>query len=110
MKKFFLWGLLAIVVVIVLGLVVRNHYVLDTEKLDAAIKTELPPGTPKAKVIHFVQARKPMFWEDLGTHVKTRMTGRAGNLIYSKDIVLDFEFDESGRLVSFSKKVDLGFL
>jgi len=110
MKKFFLWGLLAIVVVIVLGLAVRNNYVLDSQKLDAAIKAELPPGTPKAKVIQFIQARKPLFWEDLGTHVKTRMTGGAGNLVYGKDIVLDFEFDSSGRLLSFSKKVYLGFL
>ena len=45
-----------------------------------------------------------MFWDDLGTHVKTRMTGRAGNLIYRKDIFLDFEFDASGRLLSYSKK------
>jgi hypothetical protein len=110
MSKFLRWSVLAILAILVLGLLLRHHYVLDTEKLDAAIKTELPPGTPKAKVIQFIQARKPMFWEDLGTHVKTRMTGRAGNLIYSKDIVLDFEFDGSGRLVSFSKKVDLGFL
>jgi hypothetical protein len=110
MSKFLRWSVLAILAILVLGLLLHDHYVLDTEKLDAAIKTELPPGTPKAKVIQFIQARKPMFWEDLGTHVKTRMTGRAGNLIYSKDIVLDFEFDGSGRLVSFSKKVDLGFL
>jgi hypothetical protein len=72
MKKFSLWGLPAIVLVIVLGLVVLNHYVLDSQKLDAAIKTELPLGTPKAEVIQFIQARKPMFWEDLGTRVKNK--------------------------------------
>ena len=110
MSRFLRWSVLAILAILVLGLLLRHHCVLDTEKLDAAIKTELPPGTPKARVIQFIQARKPMFCDDLGTHVKTRMTGRAGNLIYSKDIVLDFEFDGSGRLVSFSKKVDLGFL
>jgi len=35
----------------------------------------------------------PTFWEDLGTHVikKTEDGQRAGNLIYSKDIVIDFE-------------------
>jgi hypothetical protein len=96
--------------VIVLGLVVLNHYVLDSQKLDAAIKAELPLGTPKAEVIQFIQARKPMFWEDLGTRVKTRITGRAGNLVYRKDIVLDFEFDARGRLLSFSTKVYLSFL
>jgi len=110
MKKLFLWGMLAVVVVIVLGLMLRSHYVLDSQKLGAAIKTELPPGTPKAKVIQFVQARKPQVWDDLGTHVKARMTGRAGNLIYRKDIVLDFEFDPSGRLLSCSQKEYLTFL
>jgi hypothetical protein len=53
---------------------------------------------------------KPEFCDDLGTHVKARITGRAGNLIYRKDIVLDFEFDASGRLVSFSKKEYLTFV
>jgi hypothetical protein len=38
------------------------------------------------------------------------MTGRDGNLIYRKDIVLDFEFDPSGRLLSYSKKEYLTFL
>lgn len=91
-------------------LVLRSYYVLDSQKLDAAIQAELPPGTPKALVIQFIQARKPMFWEDLGTHVKTRITGRAGNLVYRKDIILDFEFDSSGRLLSCSKKESLTFL
>jgi hypothetical protein len=110
MNKSLHWGALAILVVLLMGLVARNHYVLDSQKLDAAIKTELPLGTPKAQVIEFIQARKPVFCDDLGTHVKTRMTGRAGNLIYRRDIVLDFEFDSSGRLRSFSKKVYLSFL
>jgi hypothetical protein len=104
------WGVLAILFILVLGLVVRNHYVLDSQELDAAIKTELPPGTPKARVIQFIQARKPLFWDDLGAHVKARMSGRAGNLIYRKDIVLDFEFDPSGRLLTCSKKEYLTFL
>jgi hypothetical protein len=109
MKKPFRWGLLAVFAVIVLGLMLRSQHVLDSQKLDAAIKTELPPGTPKTKVIQFVQARKPVFCDDLGTHVAARMTGLAGNLIYRKDIVLDFEFDPNGRLVSYSKKVYLTF-
>jgi len=35
------------------------------------------------------------------------LTGRAGNLIYRKDIVLDFEFDLNGKLLTYSKKVYL---
>jgi hypothetical protein len=110
MKKLFPWGLLVIVLVMSLGLVVRSNYVLDSQKLEAAIKAELPHGTPRANVIQFIQARKPRAWDDLGAHVKARMTGRAGNLIYRKDIVLDFEFDTSGKLLSYSKKEYLTFL
>jgi hypothetical protein len=110
MSKILRWGVLAIVLILILVLIVRSHYVLDSRKLDAAIKTELSPGTSKAQVIQFIQARKPLFWDDQGAHVKARMTGRAGNLIYRKDIVLDFEFDPSGRLLSWSKKEYLTFL
>jgi hypothetical protein len=101
---------LAIALALVLGSLAYSHYVLDSQRLDAAIKTELPPGTLKAQVIQFIQKRKPEFCDDLGTHVKARITGRAGNLIYRKDIVLDFEFDASGRLLSFSKKEYLTFV
>jgi hypothetical protein len=110
MSKFLRWGVLAVAPAFVLGLLAYNHYVLDSQKLNAAIKTELPPGTPKAQVIQFIQARKPMFCDDLGTHVRARLSGRAGNLIYRKDIVLDFEFDANGRLLSLSKKEYLTFV
>jgi|SRR5271169_1114013 len=104
------WVILAVVLILILGLMVRSHYVLDSRMLYAAIKAELPPGTPKAQVIQFIQARKPLFWDDQGTHIKARITGRAGNLIYRKDVVLDFEFDASGRLLTCSNKEYLSFL
>lgn len=110
MSKFLRWGVLAIALALVLGSPVYSHYVLDSQKLDAAIRSELPPGTPKAQVIQFIQKRRPEFCDDLGTHVKARLSGRAGNLIYSKDIVLEFEFDASGRLLSFTKREYLGFV
>lgn len=110
MRKLFGWSSLAISLILVSGILLRECCVLDSGKLDAAIKTELPAGTPKARVIQFIQTRKPLFWDDLGSHVKARITGRAGNLIYHKDIVLDFEFDSSGNLVSCSKKESLSFL
>jgi hypothetical protein len=109
-SKFLRRGTAVVALVLVLGLLVRSHYVLDSQKLDAATKSELPPGTLKARVIEFIQQRKPQFCDDLGTHVKARITGRAGNLIYRKDIVLDFEFDAGGRLLSFSNKEYLTFV
>jgi len=102
MKRFF-WALLTLLILIGAGFLVRRHYVLDSQELATAIKTTLPPGTPKANVIEFIQTRRPLFLDDLGAHVKARMTGRAGNLLYRKDIVLDFEFDTNGKLLSFSK-------
>ena len=94
---------------LILGLFVRNRYVLDSRKLDADIKAQLPTGSSKLEVIQFIQARKPLFWDDFGTHIKARMTGRAENLIYRKDVVLDFQFDSSLRLVSCTKNVSLTF-
>jgi hypothetical protein len=55
-------------------------------------------------VVQFVRGKKPLFYDDLGAHLKARLTGRAENLIFRKDIILDFEFDTNGRLVAFSKK------
>jgi hypothetical protein len=68
MRRLLRWGLPIALVVVVLGLAVRNHYVLDSRKLDAAIKAELPPGTPKPQVIKFIQEWNPQFCDDLGTH------------------------------------------
>ena len=110
MSKFLRWGVPVVALILVLGSLVYSHYVLDSQELDAAIRTELPPGTLKAQVVQFIQKRKPEFCDDLGTHVQARITGRAGNLIYRNDIIPDFEFDASGRLVSFSQKVYLSFV
>lgn len=103
MKKLLFWGS-ALLVLIAFGLVIRDRYVLDSQRLDATIKENLPPGTSKASVIHFINASKPVVWDDLGTRVKARLTGRSGSLVYRKDIALEFEFDANGRLLSFSKK------
>jgi len=110
MKRFLLASILVFAGLIGLGMVVRAKYVLDTQRLEAAIQIEIPPGTPKTKVLQFLQARKPVYLDDLGTHVKTRLAGRARNLIYRRDIVLDFEFDPTGRLMSYSKKEFLSFI
>ena len=82
----------------------RHRYVLNGEELEASIRAELPVGTPKLTVVQFVRAKRPLFYDDLGAHLKARLTGRAENLIFRKDIILDFEFDTNGKLLSFSKK------
>jgi hypothetical protein len=103
-KKILLCGGAVIALAMGSEQLIKYHYVLDGEKLEASIRAELPPGTPKMRVVQFVQTQKPLFYDDLGAHLKTRLTGRAEDLMLRKDIVLDFEFDANGNLLSFSKK------
>ena len=110
MKRILTWSALTVLLVIATGVALRSKYVLDSKKLEAAIEMEIPAGTPKAKVLEFIQQRKPLAWDDLGTHIKARISGRAGNLIYRKDIVLDFEFDPNGKLTSYTATEYLTFL
>ena len=58
MNKFLRWGVLAAALILVLGSLLYSHYVLDSQKLDSAIKKELPPGTLKAQVIQFIQKKE----------------------------------------------------
>ena len=106
-KRFLLWGGILLGLAIGAEVFVRHRYVLDGDKLDASIRAELPRGTPKLTVKQFVQARKPLFYDDLGAHIKARLQGRAENLIFRKDIILDFEFDTNDKLLSYSTKVYL---
>jgi 1,4-dihydroxy-2-naphthoate octaprenyltransferase len=53
-KKLLPWGLIAVLVIMGLGSVVRSYYVLDSQKLEAAIRMELPPGTPKANAKEYL--------------------------------------------------------
>jgi hypothetical protein len=108
-KKLLLWATVTAIVVVVTLVVVRHQYVLDSESLTKAMSRELPFGTSKAIVVNFIQRRHPMFCDDLGSRVETRLSGLAENMIYHKDVVLIFEFDSDGRLVSYSKKEYLTF-
>ena len=95
---------------VVAFLLVRQHFVLDSEKLQYAISTELPLGSSKAQVVDFIKKRHPLFCDDLGSQVKARLSGRAGNLIYRRDVIVIFEFDSAGKLLSHSMKVYLSFV
>jgi hypothetical protein len=101
---------LPVLFVLILVFAVRNQYVLDSRKLHTDVINQLLPGTPKRQVIRFIQRRKPLFCDDEGAHVRARLSGRAGNLIYRKDIVLDFEFDANGNLLKCAETEFLSFL
>ena len=98
-----------VVAIVATLVVVRHQYVLDSEHLAKAISKELPAGTPKAVVVSFIQKRHPIFCDDLGSRIDTRFSGLAENMIYRKDMVLSFDFDAQGRLISYAKKVYLTF-
>jgi len=108
-KKLFLSATVFVLAAVVTLVVVRRQYVLDSGDLAKAISIELPVGTPKKIVLNFIQKRHPMFCDDLGSQVKTRLSGLAENMIYRKDVILVFAFDSNGKLISYSKKVYLNF-
>jgi hypothetical protein len=101
---------LPVLFVLILVFAARNQYVLDSRKLPTDVIGQLLPGTAKSQVIRFIQRRKPLFWNDEGTHVRARLSRRAGNLIYRKDIILDFEFDANGNLLKCAETEFLSFL
>jgi hypothetical protein len=108
-KKLLLWtGIPTAVVMLALGWI-HHRYVLNSGELEEAITRELPTGASKAAVIEFVQHRRPLFWDYLGSQVKARLSGLAENMVYQKDVVLTFEFNSDGKLKSYSKKEYLTF-
>jgi hypothetical protein len=104
------WTIFTIGLLVVTILLVRQHFVLDSEKLEYDISNELPLGSSKAQVVAFIERRRPLFCDDLGSQIKARLSGRAGNMIYGKDVILIFEFDSGGKLISHSMKVYLSFV
>ena len=75
-----------------------------------ALVAILPGGLVLSLAVRSRYARKPLFCDDDGTHVKARLAGLAGNLIYRKDIVLDFESDPNGNLLTSTEHEFLTFL
>ncbi len=108
-KKLLWWVSVTLAVVVVTFLLARHRYVLSSVQLEEAIMREIPPGSSKAQVVDFIQKRRPLFCDDLGSRVETRLSGLAENMIYKKDIILVFQFDAGGKLVSYSKKEFLTF-
>jgi len=108
-KKLLVSATVFVVAAVAALAVVKHQYVLDSEGLEKAISRELPAGTPQAVVVNFIQKRHPMFCDNLGSRVATRLSGLAGNMIYRKDVILIFDFDSDGKLISYSKKVYLSF-
>jgi len=110
MKSWLRWILIVTGTVLVALVLLRQHYVLSSVKLDEAIKAEVPVGSSKAQVVNFIQIRHPVAYDDMGIQIKARLQGLAENMIYRKDIVITFEFSSDGKLLSYSTKEFLTFL
>jgi hypothetical protein len=109
MKKVLRWIFPVAVLLALAAMLVGHHYVLSSRKLVEEIQRELPAGSSKAQVNNFVETMHPVAYEDTGSVVKTRLSGRSENIIYRKDIVVTFNFDAQGRLTSSSTKEYLSF-
>lgn len=110
MKSWLRWISIVTGTIVVALVLLGQHYVLNSAKLDKAIKTEVPLGTPKAQVIAFIETRHPVAYDDMGVQLKARLQGLAENMVYRKDIVIIFDFSPDGKLLSYSTKEYLTFL
>jgi hypothetical protein len=110
MKSWLRWTAIVTGTIVVGLVLLGQHYVLNSAKLDKAIKSEVPPGTPKVRVIAFIETRHPVAYDDMGAQLKARLQGLAENMVYRKDIVITFDFSPDGKLLSYSTKEYLTFL
>lgn len=110
MNKLLRLLLISLVLLTIVSMVIRHKYVLSSRELTEAMQRTLPMGASKMQVVGFIEARHPVAYDDTGSTVKARLSGRAENIIYRKDIVVTFEFDAQGRLSSYSTKEYLSFL
>ena len=107
--KIFVRALVIAVAALVLIVLVSDRLVLNSRKLKEDIEKNAPPGASKAQVVGFIRTQRPVAFDDFGSQVKVRLSGRAENLIYRKDVVVTFDFDPSDRLVSYSSQEYLTF-
>ena len=109
MKSWLRWTLLLAGTMLVGLILLGQHYILNSAKLDEAIKEEIPAGSAKARVVAFIQKRHPVAYDEMGNEVKARLQGLAENMVYRKDIIVTFKFSPDGKLLSYSTKEYLTF-
>jgi hypothetical protein len=110
MKSWLRWILIVTGTVVVTLVLLGQHYVLSSAKLDKAIKTEIPLGTPKARVVTFIQTRHPVAYDDMGGTAKSKTARTRGEYGLSQRHRHNFRVFPDGKLLSYSTKVYLTFL
>jgi hypothetical protein len=110
MKSWLRWTLIVTGIVVVTLVLLGQHFLFSTASLDRTIKTEIPLGTPKARVVTFIQRRHPVAYDDTKAQLKARLQELPENTVLRRDIVITFEFSPDGKLLSYSTKVYLIFL
>jgi hypothetical protein len=109
MKSWLRWILISTGIVVVTLVLLVQHFVHSSGYLDSEIKTQIPLGTPKAKVVTFIQRRHPVSYDDTGAQLKVRLQELPENKVFRRDFALTFEFSPDGKLLSCSTKVYLTF-
>jgi len=83
------------------------------KELEAAIRRELPSGTPRSRVIAFLQEHKVPYHDSKdiayfkGPRTIWGLLSRAANRLLIVDTILTFEFDTQDKLVSYSSREQL---
>jgi hypothetical protein len=81
--------------------------------LDDAIRRELPLGTPRSRVMAFLQERKVAYHDSKeiayfkGPRTVWGLLSRTTSNLLVVDTVLTFEFDDKDKLVSYSSREQL---
>ena len=84
------------------------------KELEAAIRRELPSGTPRSRVIAFLQEHKVPYHDskDISYFKGPRtiwglLSRPASDRLLVVDTILTFEFDSQDRLISYSSREQL---
>src|SRR5258705_13841252 len=100
MKNWPRWILIVPGIVVVTLVLLGQHFVFSSANLGRAIKTEIPLGTPKARVVTFIQRRHPAANDDMGAQLKDKIQELPENMVCRRDLFITFNFSPDGKFLS----------
>lgn len=110
MKSWIRWTIVVTGILAVTLVLLGRHFLLDSASLDRAIKTEIPVGAPKDRVVKFIEKRHPVAYDDTGAQLIARLRELPESAVCRRDFVITFAFSPDGKLVSYSTTVFLACL
>jgi hypothetical protein len=82
----------------------KPPYKLKPIDLEIAMRTELPKGTRKGRVIEFVQATRPFLCDDCGKQIVVNLVMDTGDLVHVWEVVIIFDFSSTPSTHSTSTR------